>query len=102
MGRLNNSPIYKLEKGKPITLAEKNNSAVHLLVNSIPTCVEAVDQHQQLGGRLVRQSREKQAQKESKYYDRFISEDRIFSNMIRKGSMLRGAILYFIKVSKEL
>ena len=50
--RLNNSPIFKLEKGKPITLAEKNNSAVHLPVNRIPTCAEAVDQHQQLGGRL--------------------------------------------------
>ena len=52
LSRLNNSPIFKLEKGKPITLAEKNNSAVHLPVNRIPTCAEAVDQHQQLGGRL--------------------------------------------------
>ena len=70
---LNNSPIYKLEKGKPITLAGKNNSAVHLPVNRIPTCAEAVDQHQQLGGTLkhlssfgtdpLRQSREKQAQR---------------------------------------
>ena len=72
LSRLNNSFIYELEKGKPNTLAEKkNNSAVHLLVNRIPTCAEAVDQHQQLGGRLkyfssfctdpLRQSREKQA-----------------------------------------
>ena len=68
MSRLNNSPIYKLEKGKPITLAEKNSSAVHLPMNRIPTCAEAVDHHQQLGGRLkhfssfrtdpLRQSRE--------------------------------------------
>ena len=27
LSRLNNSPIFKLEKGKPITLAEKNNSS---------------------------------------------------------------------------
>ena len=26
LSRLNNSAVYKLEKGKPITLAEKNNS----------------------------------------------------------------------------
>ena len=112
LSRLNNWTIYKLEKGKPITLAEKNNSAVHLPVNRIPTCAEAVDQHQQLGGRLkhfssfgtdpLRQSREKQAQRESKYYDRFISEEKIFTDMIRNGSMLRDAILYFIKLSKEL
>ena len=30
LSRLNNSPIFKLEKGKPITLAEKNNSALAL------------------------------------------------------------------------
>ena len=52
LSRLNNSLIYKLEKGKPITLAEKNTSAVHLPVNLIPTCAEAVNEHQQLGGRL--------------------------------------------------
>ena len=44
---------------------------MHVLVNRIATCAEAVDQHQQLGGRLkhfssfftdpLRQSREKQA-----------------------------------------
>ena len=75
MSRLNNSPIYKLEKGKPITLAEKNNSAVHLPVNRTPTCPEAVEQHQQLSGRLkhfssfgidpLRQFCEHQAQRES-------------------------------------
>ena len=112
MSRLNNSPIYKLEKGKPITLAEKNNSAVHLPVNRIPTCAEAVDQHQQLGGTLkhfssfgtdpLRQSREKQAQRESKYYDRFTSEEKIFTDMIRNSSMLRDVILYFTNLSKEL
>ena len=37
LSRLNNSLIYKLEKGKLITIAEKNNSAVHLPVNGIPT-----------------------------------------------------------------
>ena len=52
LSRLNNSPIFKLEEGKPIALAEKNNVAVHLPVNGIPTCAEAVDQHQQLVGRL--------------------------------------------------
>ena len=112
MSRLNNSPFLKLEKEKPITLAEKNNFAVHLRMNQIPTCAEAVDQNQQLGGRLkhfssfgtdpLLQSREKQAQRESKYYDRFISEEKIFTDMIRNGSMLRYAILYFIKLSKEL
>ena len=112
LSRLNNSSIFKLEKGKPITLPEENNSAVHLAVNRVPTCAEAVDQHQQLGGRLkhfssfdtdsLRQSREKQAQRESKYYDRFISEEKIFTDMIRNRSMLRDTILYFIKLSKEL
>ena len=97
LSRLNNWPIYKLEKGKPITLAEKNNSAVHLPVNRISTCAEAVDQHQELGGKLKyfssfgtdppRQSREKQAQKESKYYDRIISQEKIFTDMIRNGSV---------------
>ena len=111
LSRLNNSPIFKLEKGKPIALADCN-SAVYLSVNRIPTCAEAVDQHQQLGGRLkhfssfgtdpLRQSREKQAQRESKYYDRFISEEKIFTDMIRNRSMLRDTILYFIKLSKEL
>ena len=85
---------------------------MHLPVNAIPTCAEAEDQHQQLSGRSkllssfgtdpLRQSREKQAQRESKYYDRFISEEKIFTDMIRNGSMLRDAILYFIKLSKEL
>ena len=85
---------------------------MHLPVNRIPACAEAVDQQQQLRGRLkhfsssgsdrLRQSREKQAQRESKYYDRFISEEKIFTDMIRNGSMLRDAILYFIKLSKEL
>ena len=112
LSRLNNSPIFKLEKGKPIALAEKSNSDVHLPVNQILTCAEAVDQHQQLDGRLkhfssfgtnpLRQSGEKQAQRESKYYDRFISEEKIFTDMIRNDSMLRDAILYFIKLSKEL
>ena len=112
LSRLNNSPIYKLEKGKPITLAEKNNSAVHLPVNRTPTCPEAVEQHQQLSGRLkhfssfgidpLRQFCEHQAQRESKYYDRFISEDKIFTDMIRNGLMLRDAILYFIELSKKL
>ena len=51
LSRLNNSPTYKLEKGKPITLAEKYSSAVHLPLNRMPTCAEAEDQHQQLGGR---------------------------------------------------
>ena len=111
LSRLNNSPIFKLEKGKPITLAEKSNSAVHLPVNRIPTCAEAVDQHQQLGGILKhfssfdtdppRQSREKQAQRESMYYDRFISKQKIFTDMIRNDSMLKDAILYFIKLSKD-
>ena len=97
LSRLNNWTIYKLEKGKPITLAEKNNSAVHLPVNRISTCAEAVDQHQELGGKLKhfssfgtdppRHSREKQAQRESKYYDRIISEEKIFTDMIRNGSM---------------
>ena len=69
---------------------------MHLPVNRIPTCTEAVDQHQQLDGRLkhfssfgtdpLRQSGEKQAQRESKYYDRFISEEEIFTDMIRNGS----------------
>ena len=59
---------------------------MHLPLNRIPTCAEAVDQHQQLGGRLkhfssfgtdpLRQSREKQAQREPKYCDRFISEEK--------------------------
>ena len=85
LSRLNNSPIDKSEKGKPITLAQKNPaSAVRLSVNQIPTCAETVDQHQQLDGRLkhfssfgtdpLRQSCEKQAQSESKYYDRIISQ----------------------------
>ena len=112
LSRLNNSLFCKLEKGKRITLAEKNNSGLHLPVNRIPACAEAVDQHQQVVGRLkhfslfgtdpLRQSGEKQAQRESKYYDRFISEEKIFTGMIRNGSMLRDAILYFIKLSKEL
>ena len=85
LSRLNNSPIDKSEKGKPITLAQKKpDSAVRLPVNQIPTCAETVDQHQQLDGRLkhfssfctdpLRQSCEKQAQSESKYYDRIISQ----------------------------
>ena len=112
LSRLYNSLFCKLEKGKRITIAEKNNSAVHLPVNRIPTCPEAVDQYQQVSGRLkhfslfgtdaLRQSGEKQAQRGSKYYDRFISEEKIFTNMIRNGSMLRDAILYFINLSKEL
>ena len=79
---------------------------MHLPVNWIPTCAEAVDQHQQLGERLkhfssfgtdpLRQSPEKQGQRESKYYDRFISDEKIFTDM------LRDAILYFIKLTKEL
>ena len=91
--KLDNSPICKLEKGKPITLAEKNNSAVHLPVNWIPTFAEFLDQHQQLGGRMkhfssfgtnpLRQSCEKQAQRGSKYYDRFISEEKIFTDTIK-------------------
>ena len=52
MSRLNSLPIYKLKKGKPITLAEKNNSVVNLPVNRIPTCADTADQHQQLEGRL--------------------------------------------------
>ena len=52
LSRLNNSPVLKLEKGKTITPAEKDNSAMHLPVKRIPTCAEAIDQHQQLGGRL--------------------------------------------------
>ena len=85
---------------------------MHLPLNRIPTYAEAVDQHQQLGGTLkhfssfganpLRQSHEKQAQRESKYYDRFIREEKIFTDMIRNGSMLRDIILYFIKLSKEL
>ena len=85
---------------------------MHLPVNQIPTCAEAVYQHQQLGGRMkhfssfgsdpLRQSREKQAQREPKYYDRFISEEKIFTDTIRNGSMLRDSILYFMKLSKEL
>ena len=81
-------------------------------MNRIPTCAEAVDQHQQLGGRLkhfslfgtdpLRQSREKQTQRESKYYDRFISEEEIFTDKIKNGLMLRDSILYFIKLSKKL
>ena len=84
---------------------------MHLPVNRIPTCAEAVDQHQQLGGILKhfssfgtdppRQSREKQAQRESMYYDRFISKQKIFTDMIRNDSMLKDAILYFIKLSKD-
>ena len=110
LSRLNNSLIYKLEKGKLITIAEKNNSAVHLPVNGIPTWAEAVDQHQQLSGRPklicsfgtdpLRQSRKKQAQREFKYYARFISEQ--FTDMIRNTSTLRDAVLYFIKLSKKL
>ena len=79
LSRVNDSPIFKIETGKPIRLAEKNNSAVYLPVNQIPTCAEAAGQYQQLGGRVkhffsfgtdpLRQSREKQAQRESKYYD---------------------------------
>ena len=79
-------------------------------MNGIPTCAEAEDQHQQLSGRSklfssfgtdpLRQSREKQAQRESKYYARFISE--LFTDMTRNASMLRDAVLYFIKLSKEL
>ena len=112
MSRLINWPIYKLEKGKPITLAEKNNSAVHLPVNRIMTCAEAVDQYQELGGRLkhfssfgtdpLHQTRENQAQRESKYYERIISQEKIFTDIIRNGSILRNGILYFIKLSKEL
>ena len=81
-------------------------------MNRIPTCAEAVDQHQQVGGRLkhfslfgtdpLGQSGEKQAQRESKCYDQFISEEKIFTDMIRNGSMLRDSNLYFIKLSKEL
>ena len=83
---------------------------MHLPVNGIPTCAEAEDQHQQLSGRSklfssfgtdpLSQSREKQAQRESKYYARFISE--LFTDMIRNASMLRDAVLYFIKLSKKL
>ena len=112
MSRLINWPIYKLEKGKPVTLAEKNNSAVHLPVYQITTCAEAVDQYQKLGGRLkhfssfgtdpLGQTRENQAQRESKYCDRIMSQEKIFTDMIRNGSMLRNGILYFIKLSKEL
>ena len=39
-------------KGNQLHSLKKNNSAVHLPVSRIPTCAEAVDQHQQLGGRL--------------------------------------------------
>ena len=66
-------------------------------MNRIPTCAEAVDNHQQLSGRLKhfssfgtdpqRQSRENQAQRESKYYNRFISEKKIFTDMMRNSSM---------------
>ena len=85
---------------------------MHLPLNRTPTCAEAVDQHQQLVGRLKHfssfgidplcQSSEKQAQRESKYYYRFIREEKMFTDMIRNGSILRDAILYFIKLSKEL
>ena len=85
---------------------------MHIPVNRIPTYAEAVDQHQQVGGRLKQfslfgtdplcWSGEKQAQRESKYYDRFLSEEKIFTDMIRNGSMLRDTSLYFIKLSKEL
>ena len=66
-------------KGKQLHSLKKNNSAVHLPVSQIPTCAEAVDQHQQLGGRLkyfssfgtdpLRQSCEEQVQRKPKYYD---------------------------------
>ena len=52
LSRLDNLSIFKLEKEKKLHSLTKSNSAVHLPVNRIPTCTEAVDQHQQLGGRL--------------------------------------------------
>ena len=52
LSRLDNLPIFKLEKEKQLHSLTKNNSAVHLPVDRIPTCTEAVDKHQQLGGRL--------------------------------------------------
>ena len=84
---------------------------MHVPVNRIPTCAEAVINTNKsvedwniflFGTDPLRLSGEKQAQRESKYYDQFISEEKIFTDMIRNGSMLRDAILYFIKLSKEL
>ena len=105
MNRLNNSHIYPLKKEKPITLAEKKKQfGCAPSSESKPTCTEAVDQHQQFGGRLkhfpslgtdlLLQSREKQAQRESKCYDRFISKEKIFTNMIRNDSVSRDPLSY--------
>ena len=111
LSRLNNSLFYKSEKGKPITLAEKkqfccapsseSNTDLCRSCRSTPT-TRWKKHFSSFGTDPLRQSGEKQAQRESKYYDRFISEEKIFTNMIRNGSMLRDAILYFIKLSKEL
>ena len=105
-------PIYKLKKGKPITLAEKkqfccepsseSNTDLCRYCRSTPATRGKTQILSSFGTDPLRQSREKQAQRESKYYDRFTSEEKIFTDMIRNGSMLRDAILYFIKLSKEL
>ena len=43
LSRFDDLPIFKLEKEKQLHSLTKNNSAVHLPVNRIPTCTEAVD-----------------------------------------------------------
>ena len=101
LSRLDDLPIFKLEKEKQLHSLTKNNSAVHLpdlyrSCRSTSATWWKTETFSSFGTDLLRQSREKQVQRGSKYYDRFISEEKIFTYMTRNGSMLRDAILYFI------
>ena len=107
LSRLNHSQIYTLEKGRPITLAEKQFCCA-------PSSKSNTDLCWSCRSTIITQwktetffffwyrSHEKQARRESKYYEWFIGKEKIFPDMIRNGSMLRNAVLCFFKLSKEL
>lgn len=108
----NFSYSFYIEKGKPIALAEKQNSTVRIPINRIPTTEDAVDQHRQLGGRLKNFSKfgvdpltnfeELQNHREALYYEKFGSEEKIFTDLINGGKLLRDAVLFFLQLSKDL
>ena len=105
-------PIISVEKGKPIALAEKENGAAHIPENCLPSTRDAVDQHRQLGGKLKEFSPfgtdplshfpEKQARREQQYYLRFETDEKLFSDLINGGQLLKNAVLYFIRLSRSL
>lgn len=75
----------------------------------IPSSNEAMRQYHQLGGNLKQFSTfgidpllnfvELQVSRRDRFYERFTSDENIFTDVLKGGSLLKHSILYFIELS---